>query len=533
MGWGVLESKGNATPVGTVRVGVKDSSNDEDPELDTSKRAGGIVLSPQPSEDPNDPLNWSLTWKCLHLFILAFGSALTNASTTMLTPGLEPLAEKIQSNNVDVTTWILTAPTFWTSAAAFFVVAGTDIWGRRPFYVWSVVLLALANFAGYFSQTFPILAAARTAGGLFSAPLFTIITATISDIFFVHQRGKSIAVWNLMLNAGAQIGQVIAGVVTDAFGVSSNFLILGLIYTALIPLFYFTIFESAYFARKTEDVQTIHVSPNKLTSEWDEQDLKSANQPQKYTYGEKITLTRGKLSNKSYFKGVIKPLGLLSSPIVIYSCFLNTVMFLFLVGMSTFLSILLSSPPYELTPAQIGLTNLPLFVVGLITGPLFGWMSDASVRFMAHHNGTSKGVAEPEFRLVLLLVSTPISILGLIGLGQAFSNNLSLVWVLVWTTTVNVGSLAGIQIAIAYVIDCYPEHSAQAFASVNMISAGALTAALGPMIGWLGTDGPVVVFGCMASAAAIATALALPIYVFGKKIRAWYGSAPWAQRLLD
>lgn len=124
----------------------------------------------------------------------------------MLTPGLEPLTEQFQSNESDISTWIFTAPTFWTSAAAFVAVAGTDVWGRRPFYAWSVVLLALTNFAAYLSSTFPMLAIARTAGGLFSAPLFTLLTATISDVFFVHQRGRSIAVWNLMLNSGAQVG---------------------------------------------------------------------------------------------------------------------------------------------------------------------------------------------------------------------------------------------------------------------------------------------------------------------------------------
>ncbi|CAN9204248.1 unnamed protein product [Alternaria alternata] len=533
MGWGVLESRRSAFPRGTSRLGVKDTSDDKVPELDNSKRSGGIVLSPQPSDDPNDPLNWSLKWKCLHLLILAFGSAVTNATTTMLTPGLEPLTEQFQSNESDISTWILTAPTFWTSAAAFVAVAGTDVWGRRPFYVWSVVLLALTNFAAYLSSTFPMLAIARTAGGLFSAPLFTLLTATISDVFFVHQRGRSIAVWNLMLNSGAQVGQIIAGFVTDAFGVSANFLITAFIYAALIPVFYLTIFESAYFKRKTDDVTTIHVQVDKLSAEYDEEDLKSSVRPPRQTYNERLVLSRGRLSEKSFFKGIIKPLGLITSPIVFYSCFLNTTVFLFLAGMSTFMSILLSSPPYDLTPSQIGLTNLPLFVAGLLSGPFFGWMSDASVNLMARHNGTSKGMVEPEFRLVLLLVSTPITMAGLIGLGASFQNSLPLVWILVWMTVTNMGSVAGVQIAIAYVIDCHPEHSAQAFSSINMISAGAVTVGLTPMIGWLEVDGPMAVFGTLASAAAIVTGAALPLYVFGKRIRAWYESAAWAQKLLD
>ena len=35
-----------------------------------------IVLAPQPSEDPNDPLNWPKPLKELNLFILAFGATL-------------------------------------------------------------------------------------------------------------------------------------------------------------------------------------------------------------------------------------------------------------------------------------------------------------------------------------------------------------------------------------------------------------------------------------------------------------------------
>jgi hypothetical protein len=57
MGWGILESKRTSFPEGTSRVGLKDVDKDV-PELETSKRKGGIVLSPQPSDDPNDPLNW-------------------------------------------------------------------------------------------------------------------------------------------------------------------------------------------------------------------------------------------------------------------------------------------------------------------------------------------------------------------------------------------------------------------------------------------------------------------------------------------
>ena len=67
----------------------------------------------------------------------------------MVTPGLATIVEDFNSNEGDVSTYIITAPTFWTSIAAFFVVSGADIWGRRPFYVFSIAALACSNFLGY------------------------------------------------------------------------------------------------------------------------------------------------------------------------------------------------------------------------------------------------------------------------------------------------------------------------------------------------------------------------------------------------
>lgn len=43
-----------------------------------------IVLAPQPSEDPNDPLNWPKYQKELNLLVLAFGGTLHAAVSVKL-----------------------------------------------------------------------------------------------------------------------------------------------------------------------------------------------------------------------------------------------------------------------------------------------------------------------------------------------------------------------------------------------------------------------------------------------------------------
>ena len=58
MGWGVLESKRSALPRGTSIVGVTETKDDNFSDIGTSKTKKSVALSPEPSDDPNDPLNW-------------------------------------------------------------------------------------------------------------------------------------------------------------------------------------------------------------------------------------------------------------------------------------------------------------------------------------------------------------------------------------------------------------------------------------------------------------------------------------------
>jgi hypothetical protein len=79
MGLGILEDKHMQMPPGTAKLDLKfDKDNltnlDEDLAL---KRDGDTILIPQPTNNPNDPLNWSPVWKNGTLAILAFMLAVT------------------------------------------------------------------------------------------------------------------------------------------------------------------------------------------------------------------------------------------------------------------------------------------------------------------------------------------------------------------------------------------------------------------------------------------------------------------------
>jgi hypothetical protein len=78
MGIGVLEDKHMQMPPGTAKLDTKFDTEHHD--LDAIiglKKRGDTILIPQPSDDPNDPLNWSELWKNSILAILGISVAVT------------------------------------------------------------------------------------------------------------------------------------------------------------------------------------------------------------------------------------------------------------------------------------------------------------------------------------------------------------------------------------------------------------------------------------------------------------------------
>jgi hypothetical protein len=82
MGLGILDDNKLPHVPGTVLLDEKASHSES--QTTNLKHATGsnshIILAPQPSEDPNDPLNWSPFQKDFALAVLCFG-AIINAAT--------------------------------------------------------------------------------------------------------------------------------------------------------------------------------------------------------------------------------------------------------------------------------------------------------------------------------------------------------------------------------------------------------------------------------------------------------------------
>ena len=152
MGFGILEDRHMAAPPGTSTI--NESGPTLDSKIDSSelKRDGDIILQPQPSSSPNDPLNWSPRRKECIMILLAFSSGVTTSLGPMVTPALPLIAMKYKVNIDMVASLVIGFLAFWIGFTTFFTAAGANIWGKRPFFIISTVILLATNVWGFFTR---------------------------------------------------------------------------------------------------------------------------------------------------------------------------------------------------------------------------------------------------------------------------------------------------------------------------------------------------------------------------------------------
>ncbi|KAI1759792.1 MFS general substrate transporter [Hypoxylon sp. FL1150] len=530
MGIGILEDKYLDRPPGTSKLGEVQGPSFDAASTGDLKKDGDIILVPQPSDSPNDPLNWSTIQKNSIMIILAFSSGVTTSLGLMISPGLLLLSEQFNIAPDTVSTFMVGSILLFTGAVTFFTASGANIWGKRPFFVISAVMLLASNVWGTFAESFPSLAAMRIFQGISSAPLETLVTSTVSDLFFVHQRGFRLSLWGVMLGTGVLLGQIISGFVIESMGIPGTFAISALVFCLILPLMYFFVVETTYTtsrgARRHGEKR-----PDSRASSVDFKDLKGddpASEP-KESYKSQLRLFRGRLSDESFWKGVVKPFTLICFPAVIFSTLVYASFFCWLLTIGVLSVNIFSAPPYNLNPAQIGLTNVPLAIGALIFSPLSGWMADAIPVWIARRY--NHGIFEPEFRLILMVVAIPLSTAGFIGFGISASEGLPLVWCLVWITMHSIAVPFASQASISYVIDCHTKDANQAFVTINFVKALLSFIASTVGNGLLAKFGPKTLFIGIAILNLGISLLTIPSYIYGKRLRSWVARSDWARKI--
>lgn len=107
-------------------------------------RFSHIVLVPQPSDSPNDPLNWPTWKKDFVLFIVGMNAAVVGAYGPMLGPGFVPISKQL-----GITVEVLSQSTAWLvlclGLCVFIFNPLAKIYGKRPVYVVASLVLVIVS----------------------------------------------------------------------------------------------------------------------------------------------------------------------------------------------------------------------------------------------------------------------------------------------------------------------------------------------------------------------------------------------------
>ncbi len=165
-------------------------------------------------------------------------------------------------------------------------------------------------------------------------------------------------------------------------------------------------------------------------------------------------------------------------------------------------------------------------ICGNILGALLGhWLHDFIGNiYLRHHNGR----IEPEARLIIIWLASPIMAVSVLVLGFALQNT----WHYMIIAVFSAGQLMGIVIATvslnAYLLDAYPEGSGEvgAWIIVGRTFGGFMATYV--EINWVTRDGLLNAFGTQAGIAGASALIIIFLGLYGKRIRVAQGHMKFA-----
>lgn len=456
----------------------------------SSKSKHGIELIPRPSDDPEDPLNWSDARK-----------RLSAAMVVVYTVGVGLPLTLQYSVLSDITrdTGISTASLVQGTGVMFlFLGFGCLFWqpialtyGRRGVYLISalatVPIMVWTAYSGSEGQWY----AHRVLGGFFAAPIEALPEISIPDVFFAHDRGSWMSLYVFALFGSNFLAPLVAGWFAEAYGWKWTFHFGAMVAALTVVILFFGMEETMYF-RKTfegleDEVPEEVASDNepKLirseaarnektgagsdnTSEIDEhQGVVFASRRSYVQRLNPFALMSGRPSKKQMFKAMLRPLWIIPLfPNVAWAGFIYGINLSWYNVLNGTASPVLSAPPYNWSTGLVG-----CIYAGPIIGAAFGslWagvVADKLTLWLARRNN---GVREPEQRLWPLALTAVLSCVGLIVWGVGAQHQIHWAGLAIGLGILTFSVVAGGSVALSYNIDCFKDISGDSTTSIIVI----------------------------------------------------------------
>lgn len=285
-----------------------------------------ILLVPQPSlTDPNDPLRWCAIKKwatfansLAYSFLGGVTGPIMAAWMVQGSMFFGVTLQKLSYANGATLICQGVATTLWMPFAIKF--------GRRPVYLLSTLLMGVACiWLGVASnKTYTPFILGRAFLGIFEAPIESIVPSTVTDIFFLHDRGAKVSMYGLSVLGGNELGPMLSAFIIQTLGMDWAFYIVAIfIFANFVTMFFFmpetkykgqrpSIFEASS-AQTTSEQKSSSSSHIEISNE-DGRECKER------TFIQQLAFWGSPDPTVSLIRAFIRPFILLAYPTVLWSC---------------------------------------------------------------------------------------------------------------------------------------------------------------------------------------------------------------------
>ncbi len=442
-----------------------------------------IVLVPAPSDDPDDPLNWSPKRKLLSTTCMCVYTLMVGIASAAIYSVLEPIAKDtgLTLNDLNAGTGYMFLLFGW----------GCLVWqpfalqyGKRPVYLLSMLAtMAIMIWVPYTKSNGQWIAS-KVLQGFFGAPIESLCEISVTDIYFTHERGTYMALYALFLAGSNFLAPILAGFINDGQG-WRWVLYWCAIFCALGFVFLFFFMEETNYDRRSRPMSNaqfedgVETSPEGAVNSGGEKTTAmnlavggiedgGSKDYQLKSYWTKLKLFEPNAWQRRNRLGgmILRPIVFLTFPVIFYAGFSYGSNLVWFNVLNATASLILSGAPYSFSSSMVGLAYLsPL--IGVIVGFIYtGRLGDWLVIKMARRNG---GIMESEHRLWLFSISLLCIPGALILWGVGAAKGIQWFGLVFAMGVIAFTNTLGIQVSVSYCIDSYRELSGEAMVTVIII----------------------------------------------------------------
>ncbi|KAK6457805.1 member of major facilitator superfamily multidrug-resistance protein [Scheffersomyces xylosifermentans] len=534
----------------------------------------GVLLVPQPHDSPNDPLNWPVWKRDLMLLTIGFQSFLGGGQSPLLAAGMNALEVEFDKKLATVS-YLVGGFMLSLGVGSVFASPTAVLYGKRLVYLFGILLFLLGSIWGGASKSFGSLMGARVMTGFGASPTECLPSSTIAEIYFAHERAYRVGIYTMLMLGGKNIIPLLSGLVFQyldrhwLFWIQAMFLGGTLIMTFLfVPDTFWdrsptpnkrsqleseaakavktyhppeqrpnafalarpstnNVLDLESLSSSINNTGNINSDPVGITN-LELESQKTHEHAVKQTYAQEIALYSGRHTIDSWWMVALRPFVLYTYPSVLFGSFIYCFAVVWLIVISETISETFRGEGYGYDQQTVGLFYVSPFVGGILGSLTAGLVSDRLTRFMIAKNN---GVYEPEFRLLMIIPATFFISFGLIGFG--WSSDVKDLWIgpVIFFGCLSFGSSMASTTAITFTVDSY-----KMFAAESLVSFNFLKNFMGFIFSLFNIDfiharsqrTAFITYGCIQLFVSL---FAIPLYIYGKKMRSWTDEKELLRRL--